>query len=103
MTVYLMLTLDLNGNVSTEAREKFYNVLKADHLKRRKLTTTWSAHFVSHYTVAMAETHIKELLKRASTVSGVRNYEAAYMFSTSPMVEQASPAYGLLGAASLYR
>jgi hypothetical protein len=104
MTVNVMLTLDLNGNVSADAREKFYAVLKAEHFKRRKLTTTWSARFTPQTTRKSAEEYLKKILVRAAAASGVRNYEVAYMFSDAEMIEHSSlnAANGLLGGLSRF-
>lgn len=92
MAIHVMLTLDLNGNVSTEARERFYSVLKESHFVRRKLTTTWSAGFTPQSTRQGAEQFLKAVLERAVVSSGVRSYEVAYMFSDSQMVEYSNQA-----------
>ena len=98
MTIYFMLTLDLNGNVSTDAREKFYAVLRANNLQRRGLTTTWSGRFSEDHSTSSAERVLKDVLKGASAASGVLNYEFGYMYSSSPMKEESSIITSLLGS-----
>jgi hypothetical protein len=100
MTVYVMLTLDLNGHVSTESRDKFYGVLMANHFHRRKLTTTWSATFVEDFSRYDADQFLKKMLAHASAVSGVRNYEFGYMLSDASMKEGSNSPTTLLGLAS---
>lgn len=99
MTIYAMLTLDLNGNISTEVRNKFYESLKLRNFVKRKLTTTWTVTFKPHITKVAAEKYIRESVTLAALSSGVSNYEAAVVFSESPIVSWSTPvtARSLLG------
>jgi len=50
MTIHAILTVDLNGSVSTAARAKFYEVLKSHHYLKHKLTTLWTVQFTASTT-----------------------------------------------------
>lgn len=101
MTIHIMLTVDLNGHVSTEARAKFYEVLKQYHLVRRKLTTVWTAEFSPGSTKDGAVEYVRKAVEAAAVASGVFDYEVAVLPSdVAPVTWAKSPQkLGLLGAA----
>lgn len=77
MAVYVMLTVDLNKNVSEDARAKFYEKLKQEKWQKLKLTTTWHASFDVSFTKQSALQTTKSDVAAAAAVAGIRNYEAA--------------------------
>lgn len=105
MTIHIMLTVDLNGHVSTEARAKFYEVLGQHNLVRRKLTTVWTATFKPAATKESAVEYVRKAVEAASTASGVFDYEAAVLPSDVAPVMWAKPPQklGLLAATLLGR
>lgn len=72
-----MLTVDLNRNVSEEARAKFNEYLEKVHWKKLKLTTIWYARFQEGATSAGAISATKADVKRAAAFAGISYYEAA--------------------------
>jgi hypothetical protein len=87
MTLHAILTVDLNGNVSDEARKTFERVLAAHHYVKRKLTTVWRVQFTPGTTTARAENVAREHVALAATTAGIRDYEALVMVGEQPPVE----------------
>jgi hypothetical protein len=79
MTIYVTLTVDLNGNVSTAARAKFNEFLKGRNYTKHKLTTLWTAWFLPNNTIDSAIRYTKESVAAAAKVAGISNYEALVM------------------------
>ncbi|WP_295968683.1 hypothetical protein [uncultured Xanthomonas sp.] len=77
MTVYVMLTVDLNRGVSDEARQKFYDYLAKEQWTRLKLTTTFWARFAETATPEGAINATKKDVNNAASSSGISYYEAA--------------------------
>lgn len=77
MSLYVMLTIDLNRGVSDEARQKFYDYLAREKWTRLKLTTTFWAKFAEKATPEGAISTAKMDVRNAALSSGVVNYEAA--------------------------
>lgn len=77
MTVYVMLTVDLNRGVSDDARQKFYDYLINEQWTRLKLTTTFWAKFTETATQDGALGAAKNDVKNAAAHAGVTHYEAA--------------------------
>lgn len=77
MAVYVMLTVDLNRDVSAEARQKFNEHLAGAKWTKLKLTTTWYAKFKDGTTTDGAISETKADVKRAADQAGIRSYEAA--------------------------
>lgn len=96
MAIHVMLTVDLNNHVSSDARSDFYKAIESEGFKRMKLTTTWSGHFPANFTRNQAQQWIRDCLERASSQSGVTYYEMGYMLSDAPMVEGNSLTNALL-------
>lgn len=79
MALKAMLSLDLN-NVTSEQRDKFYDVLKKSNLtKIETLTTVWKAVFQEGLTVERAIKTIKDIVSAAATAARVTRYDAAVM------------------------
>lgn len=99
MAIHIMLTVDLNGHVSSEARAKFYEILRQKGLIRRKLTTVWTAEFKLGATKESAATYVREAVVLAATASGVWDYEAMVQPSDVAPVEwsKAPAKLGVLG------
>jgi len=83
VTVYVMLTVDLNRGVSDEARKKFYDYLAKEQWTRLKLTTTFWAKFAETATLEGAINTTKKDVRNAASSSGISYYEAAAEIGTS--------------------
>jgi len=77
MSVYVMLTVDLDSGVSDAARKKFNAYLAKENWKKLKLTTTWYASFKERATNAGAIGAAKTVVKNAAADADISNYEAA--------------------------
>lgn len=92
MAIHIMLTVDLNGHVSSEARAKFYEVLQQHNLVRRKLTTVWTAKFKPAATKESAVEYVRKAVEAAAVASKVFDYEVAVMPSdVAPTEWRSSP------------
>ncbi|MBP2261262.1 hypothetical protein J3B00_002067 [Pseudomonas sp. BP8] len=87
MTIHAILTVDLNGSVSTAARARFYEVLKNHHYVKHKLTTLWTVQFTPSTTPASAERIAREHVALAARTAGITDYEALLMQGTQPAAE----------------
>ncbi|WP_323150931.1 hypothetical protein [Pseudomonas glycinae] len=87
MTLNAILTVDLNGYVSDEARKVFERVLAERHYVKRKLTTVWSVQFTPNTTTAGAEKVVREHVALAASTAGIRDYEALVMVSEQQPIE----------------
>ncbi|MDD2049698.1 hypothetical protein [Pseudomonas putida] len=87
MTIHAILTVDLNGSVSTAARAKFYEVLKSHHYVKHKLTTLWAVQFTPDTTPAGADRVVREHVALAARTAGISDYEALLMQGTQPATE----------------
>lgn len=79
MTIYVTLTVDLNGSVSQAARAKFYEYLRGQHYVKHKLTTLWTAWFKPGSTIDNAVSYTKVTVAAAARAAGITNYEALVM------------------------
>lgn len=79
MTIFVTLTVDLNGNVTQSARAKFYDYLKGQNYSKHKLTTLWTAWFLPGNTIDSAVTFTKATVAAAARAAGISNYEALVM------------------------
>lgn len=84
MSIYAMLTVDLNESVSTEARRKFAEHLAKENWAKRPLTTTWTASFSSAFQAQSVIETAKEDVAAAAALAGIKNYEAAIAISDTP-------------------
>jgi len=87
MTIHAILTVDLNGSVSTAARAKFYEVLKSHHYLKHKLTTLWTVQFTASTTPESAERIVREHVALAARAAGITDYEALLMQGAQPATE----------------
>lgn len=87
MTLHAILTVDLNGYVSDEARKTFERVLAERHYVKRKLTTVWRVQFTQGTTTVGAEKVVREHVALAASTAGIRDYEALIMVGEQPPVE----------------
>jgi len=87
MTIHAILTVDLNGSISSAARAKFYDVLKSHHYVKHKLTTLWTVQFTPSTTPASAERIVREHVALAARTAGITDYEALLMQGTQPPTE----------------
>lgn len=79
MTIYVTLTVDLNGNVTQFARNKFNEYLKGQNFTKHKLTTLWTAWFVPNSTIDGAVSFTKTTVAAAARAAGITQYEALVM------------------------
>ncbi|WP_153788973.1 hypothetical protein [Pseudomonas sp. EMN2] len=87
MTIYAMLTVDLNGHVTSQAREVFNEVLRKHHYVKHKLTTIWTVQFVPGASPAAAENAVREHVALAARTAGISDYEALLMQGQQPATE----------------
>ncbi len=75
--MYAMLTLDLDNNVTSRQRTKFYEYLENEQWKKIKnVTTTWYAGFDGKATEAGIIAIAKKDVSNAAKHSGVSSYDA---------------------------
>ena len=84
MTLYVMLTVDLNRGVSEDARNRFNEHLSRNLWIKMKLTTTWYVPFTTGSTPEGALRTTKSHLKQAAAYAGISNYEGAAVTSDQP-------------------
>lgn len=84
MTAYVMLTVDLNRNVSDEARKNFYEFLLSKNFKRLSLTTTFYTQYTASVTEDGALKSTRDYIQQAAGYAGIANYEAAVQVGTLP-------------------
>jgi hypothetical protein len=87
MTIHATLTVDLNGNVSPQARELFNEVLRKHHYVKHKLTTLWTVQFTPSTTPENAEKIVRDHVALAARAAGVVDYEALLMQGQQPATE----------------
>lgn len=81
MAIHVMLTVDLNRNVTTDQRNRFYEELRIRNwVKIDSLTTTWKAHFNENVRVEEAIEATKSTVAAAATTASISSYDAAAMF-----------------------
>lgn len=83
MAWHVFLTVDLN-NVTTEARNKFYEHLANNQWTKLKLTTSWTARFKPEITKARAVEVTQSDVRSAAAYAGIRDYEAGLTTSEDP-------------------
>jgi len=83
MTIYVMLTVDLNRGVSDDARQKFYAYLAKEQWNRLKLTTTFWAKFSENSTPDGAIGATRKDVRNAAVSAGISYYEAAAEIGSS--------------------
>jgi hypothetical protein len=79
MTIYVTVTVDLNGNVSQTARAKFNEYLRGQNYAKHKLTTLWTAWFLPGNTIDSAVSFTRATVAAAARAAGISNYEALVM------------------------
>ena len=72
MTIYVMLTVDLNRGVSDDARQKFYDYLAKEKWSRLKLTTTFWAKFAENATPDGAIGATRKDVRNAAASAGMQ-------------------------------
>ena len=84
MTVYVMLTVDLNRGVTEDQRKRFNEKLEELQWRKLSLTTTWQAGFKEDVSEAGAIQTTKNDVARAAAYAGVAQYEAAAEAGRNP-------------------
>lgn len=87
MAIHAVLTVDLNGFVTAEARALFNSVLAQHHYVKHKLTTLWTVQFTPTTTVADAVRIVQDHVALAAQKAGIQNYEALVMPGGQPPTE----------------
>lgn len=87
MSQYTLLTLDLNREISSEARDKFYAELeKLQWKKINQLTTLWYATWQDSVSEADIITTTKSDVEKAATAGNVAHYDAGLGICSKPIV-----------------
>lgn len=97
MNIHATLTVDLNGSVTTYARDQFYESLRKRNFFKNNLTTTWTVEFKEGCSIQDAQNYVKDSVDIASQASGIKNYEAGAMYGIAPLVQWRSPTASFLG------
>lgn len=84
MTVYALLTVDLNRGTTEDQRKLFNEKLAEFKWKKLKLTTTWTATFSPEVSESGAIGTTKYDVARAAAHARITNYEAAVQVGTTP-------------------
>ncbi|KAA8561302.1 hypothetical protein FX985_01354 [Pseudomonas extremaustralis] len=104
MTLHAVVTVDLDNGVSSSARTKFNEALKAKKLTKHKLTTLWTGVFTTGTTREWAIKYSRDAIDEAASAAGITTYEAFVSISEAAPVEwKRGPAETLLGLASRFR
>lgn len=98
MQIHVMLTVDLNGHVSADARARFNESLKSKKWQKTSLTTIWTAWFKEGVTSEQALAETKIDVAAAAKDAGIWNYEACALPSYQALTTWNSKASSLLGA-----
>lgn len=103
MNIHAVVTVDLDGNVNSEARIKFDAHLASLGFVKRKLTTTWTAQFQLGVSRAGASLFIKQSVEDAAKLANVTHYELLFLVSEDQPVaiEVGKPGLGLRGLAGI--
>ena len=87
MSRYSLLTLDLNRETSSEARNKFYAELeKLQWMKINQLTTLWYATWKDDVSDQGIIDTTKGDVEKAANAAGVTKYDAAVAVCGKPVV-----------------
>lgn len=84
----VLLTLDLERDVSTENRQKVYNYLKKQKWEKLKeLTTSWKCSFEENANREAVISECKKDVRNAIRVGGVTSYHAALQIGEGEVEE----------------
>jgi hypothetical protein len=97
MDFYAVATVDLDGGVSSSARNLFNEELKKEKFYKHKLTTLWTARYTSGWTKAAAFKDARDSIDKAARIAGIAKYEALVALSDDAPTEWRKP-ISLLGA-----
>jgi hypothetical protein len=97
MDFYAVATVDLDGGVSSSARNTFNDELKKEKFNKHKLTTLWTVHYTSGWTKASALKDARDSIDKAARIAGIAKYEALVALADEPPTEWRKP-ISLLGA-----
>ena len=90
MSVYSILTLDLNDNVSSTQRESFYKALAELQWRRiSEMTTLWYATWKDDATHDGIVKTTKEDVAKAAKQAGIESYDASVAPCLKPYVWKA--------------
>lgn len=103
MTLYAIVTVDLDNGVSSTARAKFNEELKKKHFTKHKLTTLWTATWTGVATKVGALTYVRNSVDQAAATAGISTYEVLVSISEEPPTEwkKTGPSVNELLAAAL--
>jgi len=87
MTIHAVLTVDLDGGVTSSARNTFNEELKKEKYIKHKLTTLWTARFLEGWTKASALQDARNCVDKAARVAGITKYEALVSLSDEAPTE----------------
>lgn len=87
MSQYTLLTLDLNDEVTSEARNRFYDELtKLGWKKVDDLTTLWYAAWNDSASAQDITNKVKSEVEKAANAAKVKHYDAALGVCGKPAV-----------------
>jgi hypothetical protein len=87
MPLYATLTFDLDQNVTSKQREKFYVELAKSHFIQHQLTTLWTASFTTSTLQEDAKSITRRIVDQAAATSGIYVYEALVSISNERPME----------------
>ena len=76
MIFHAVVTVDLDGGVTSSARNTFNEEMKKEKFYKHKLTTLWTARYLDGWTKANALKDARDSVDKAAQVAGIRKYEA---------------------------
>ena len=97
MPIHAVVTVDLDGGVSTVARNKFNKILSDAGLVKHKLTTLWTVLFTPNSTKQDAKDWLRQCIDEAARQAGITHYEVLLSLSDEQPVEwtKGAPTLGL--------
>ncbi|MGF6222624.1 hypothetical protein [Pseudomonas sp. YL-218 TE3947] len=97
MALYAVATVDLDGGVSSSARNVFNEELKKEKFAKHKLTTLWTVRYMDGWTKATALKDARDSIDKAARIAGIAKYEALVSLADEAPTEWRKPTI-LLGA-----
>ncbi|RBL70256.1 hypothetical protein C3E98_018030 [Pseudomonas sp. MWU13-2625] len=91
MSFYAVATVDLDGGVTSSARNTFNEELKKEKFFKHTLTTLWTAQYDNGWTKAAALKDARDSIDKAARIAGIAKYEALVSFADEAPTEWRKP------------
>ncbi len=91
MIFHAVVTVDLDGGVTSSARNTFNEEMKKEKFYKHKLTTLWTARYLDGWTKTNALKDARDSVDKAAQVAGIRKYEALVSLSDEAPTEWWKP------------